>query len=137
MPQIGTHSRAHPVDKSFLYLGSLAAGWARPSFSRAYLFRCQSGGLADAARAIFADLLPATCGYAWPCVDWSRSVAGATHYERSDRYYVIPFSAHRSGRYGAQKCEAGALLLPTVTKFCARQSESLAYARMTRIAPPV
>lgn len=133
MPQIGYALTPHiQLDKSFLYLGSLARGLgATQLFPARYLFPdANLGGLADAPAPIFADLLPATCGYAWPCVDLEPDPWRVlTHYERSDRYYGYPF--HRTtGLEDAslKNIEAGAMLLPNGNKVCARQSESLAYA---------
>ena len=95
MPQIGYALTPHiQLDKSFLYLGSLARGLgATQLFPARYLFPdANLGGLADAPAPIFADLLPATCGYAWPCVDLEPDPWRVlTHYERSDRYYGYPF----------------------------------------------
>lgn len=72
MSQIGVALTSHiDLKSSFLYLGALARGLgAVQLFPARYLFPdARLGELADTPAPIFADLLPATCGYAWPLVD--------------------------------------------------------------------
>jgi len=133
MPQIGYALSPHiQLEKNFLYLGSLARGLCNSQlFPARYLFPdANLGALADAPAPIFSDLLPATCGYAWPCVErepdpW-RVLA---RYDGSDRYYGYPFgntTGDKDTKF--EGSEAGAMLLPNGSRVCARHSESTAYA---------
>ena len=135
MPQIGYALTPHiQLEKSFLFHGALGrGGCAAQLFPAHYLFPdANLGGLADAPAPIFADLLPATCGYAWPCIDVEPDPWRVlTRYEGSDRYYGYPF--HHAGAdedVRLANVEPGTMLLPNGSKVWARQSESLIHATL-------
>jgi hypothetical protein len=72
LPQIGFALAPHiQLEKVFLFLGSLARGLGPVQlFPARYIYPdAQLGGLADVPAPIFADILPATGGFAYPCVD--------------------------------------------------------------------
>jgi hypothetical protein len=135
MPQIGYALTPHiQLEKNFLYFGSLARGLcATQLFPARYLFpEVNLGELADAPAPIFADLLPSTCGYAWPCVEREPNPWRVlTRYDSTDRFYGYPFQlsdAHKDTLL--QGSDPGAMLLSNGVKVHARHSESLAYATL-------
>jgi hypothetical protein len=135
MPQIGYALAPHiQLEKSFLNFGALGRGMcAAQLFPARYLFpdACL-GSLADAPAPIFADLLPATCGYAWPCVDSEPDPWRVlTHYEGSNRYYGYPFhQANDRHDVTITDAETGAMLLPNGSRVQARSSVSQIFATL-------
>jgi hypothetical protein len=97
LPQIGFALAPHiQLEKVFLFLGSLARGLSPVQlFPARYIYPdAPLGGLANLPAPIFADLLPTTGGFAYPCVDcepdpW-RVLA---RFGNGDRYYGYPFRA--------------------------------------------
>lgn len=135
-PQIGFALTPHiQLEKAFLYLGSLARGLCPVQlFPARYLFPdARLGDFADAPCPIFADILPATCGYAWPVLDTQPNPWRVlTHYENTDRYYGYPFhEATDSERdFILNDCEHGSMLLPHGKLVRARNSKSYVYATL-------
>jgi hypothetical protein len=91
LPQIGFALAPHiQLEKTFLFLGSLARGLGPAQlFPARYLYPdAPLGGLSNMPAPIFADILPTTGGFAYPCVDcepdhW-RVLA---RFGNGDRYY--------------------------------------------------
>lgn len=130
LPQIAFAFTPHiQLEKSFLFLGAIARGLGPAQlFPTRYLYpEARLGGLAPSPAPIFADVLPATGGFAYPVVDcepdpW-RVLA---RFGNIDRYYGYPF--RQAGDGGAdftlQNHEHGAMLLPNGQRVSARVSES-------------
>jgi hypothetical protein len=136
MPQIGHALTPHiQLEKTFLYFASLARGLcAVQLFPAKYLFPdANLSGLADAPMPIFADLLPTTCGYAWPVVDHEPDPWRVlTRYEQSDRFYGYPFTkaANANSDLTLSNFQPGTMLLPSGKKVHARLNESTALATL-------
>jgi hypothetical protein len=118
LPQIGFALTPHiQLEKSFLFLASLARGLCPVQlFPAKYLYpQTKLGELGDAPAPIFADILPATGGFAYPTVDcepdpW-RVLA---RFGNGDRFYGYPFRNvnDSSDDFSLQDHERGAMLLP-------------------------
>jgi hypothetical protein len=136
LPQIGFALAPHiQLEKVFLFLGSLARGLGPVQlFPARYIYPdAQLGGLADVPAPIFADILPATGGFAYPCVDcepdpW-RVLA---RFGNGDRFYGYPFRAAANSMedFTLHDHETGAMLLPSGRRVVARHSESCVYATL-------
>jgi len=136
LPQIGFALAPHiQLEKVFLFLGSLARGLGPVQlFPARYLYPdAQLGGLANMPAPIFADLLPTTGGFAYPCVDcepdpW-RVLA---RFGNGDRYYGYPFRAATDSMqdFTLHDHEDRAMLLPSGQRVVARRSETCAYATL-------
>lgn len=135
MPQIGYALAPHiQLEKSFLYHGALARGLcAAQLFPARYLFPdAHLGELSTAPAPIFADLLPSTCGYAWPCVEREPDPWRIlTRYDISDRYFGYPFGRTDGSKdVRLSNVEPGSMLLPDGSRVTAQHSESIAYATL-------
>jgi hypothetical protein len=136
MPQLGFCLTPHiQLEKSFLFLGSLARGLcAVQLFPAKYLFPgANLHELADMPAPIFSDVLPATGGYAYPTVEaepdpW-RVLA---HYDRTGRYYGYPFGAAMDANNDLvlNDYERAPMLLPDGRRVTARRSRSSVYATL-------
>ena len=136
LPQIGFALAPHiQLEKVFLFLGSLARGLGPVQlFPARYLYPdAHLGGLANMPAPIFADLLPTTGGFAYPCVDcepdpW-RVLA---RFGNGDRYYGYPFRAAGDSMqdFTLHDHEDRAMLLPSGQRVVARRSETCAYATL-------
>ena len=136
LPQIGFALAPHiQLEKVFLFLGSLARGLGPVQlFPARYLYPdAHLGGLANMPAPIFADLLPTTGGFAYPCVDcepdpW-RVLA---RFGNGDRYYGYPFRAATDSMqdFTLHDHEDRAMLLPSGQRVVARRSETCAYATL-------
>ena len=136
LPQIGFALAPHiQLEKVFLFLGSLARGLGPAQlFPARYLYPDASlGGLANLPAPIFADILPTTGGFAYPCVDcepdpW-RVLA---RFGNGDRYYGYPFRAATDSMqdFTLHDHEDRAMLLPSGQRVAARHSETCAYATL-------
>lgn len=135
-PQIGYALTPHiQLEKSFLFLGALARGLCPVQlFPAKYLYPdAQLGSFKDGPAPIFADVLPATGGYAYPVVDTEPDPWRVlTRYEKTDRYYGYPFAkaTHCVDDFTLENYEPGCMLLPNGKKVCARQSQSYVYATL-------
>jgi hypothetical protein len=136
LPQIGFALAPHiQLEKVFLFLGSLARGLGPAQlFPARYLYPdAHLGGLANMPAPIFADILPATGGFAYPCVDcepdpW-RVLA---RFGNGDRYYGYPFRAATDSMqaFTLHDHEDRAMLLPSGQRVVARHSETCAHATL-------
>ena len=136
LPQIGFALTPHiQLEKSFLFLASLARGLCPVQlFPAKYLYpQTKLGELGDAPAPVFADILPATGGFAYPTVDcepdpW-RVLA---RFGNGDRFYGYPFRNvnDSSDDFSLQDYERGAMLLPNGSRVTARHSESHVYATL-------
>jgi hypothetical protein len=136
LPQIGFALAPHiQLEKVFLFLGSLARGLGPAQlFPARYLYPdAPLGGLANMPAPIFADILPTTGGFAYPCVDcepdpW-RVLA---RFGNGDRYYGYPFRAATDSMqdFTLHDQEDRAMLLPSGQRVAARRSETCAYATL-------
>ena len=136
LPQIGFALAPHiQLEKVFLFLGSLARGLGPAQlFPARYLYPdAHLGGLANMPAPIFADILPTTGGFAYPCVDcepdpW-RVLA---RFGNGDRYYGYPFRAATDSMqdFTLHDHEDRAMLLPSGQRVVARRSETCAYATL-------
>ncbi len=136
LPQIGFALTPHiQLEKSFLFLASLARGLCPVQlFPAKYLYpQTKLSELGDAPAPVFADILPATGGFAYPTVDcepdpW-RVLA---RFGNGDRFYGYPFRNvnDTSDDFSLQDHERGAMLLPNGSRVTARHSESHVYATL-------
>jgi hypothetical protein len=136
MPQIGYALTPHiQMEKAFLFFGALGRALGPVQlFPAKYLYPdADLDTLGDAPAPIFADVLPATGGFAFPTVDcepdpW-RTLA---RFGQSDRYYGYPFheATNSTEDFNVQGCEKGTMLLPNGQRVFARQSDSRVHATL-------
>ena len=136
LPQIGFALTPHiQLEKVFLFLGSLGRGLcAAQLFPARYLYPdAQLGRLANLPAPIFADILPTTGGFAFPCVDcepdpW-RVLA---RFGNGDRFYGYPFRAATDAAkdFTLNNYLDGAMLLPSGRRVGAHHSQSFVYATL-------
>lgn len=135
-PQVGEaltpHVRLHRLPSYFAAL-SRVAGPAQ-LFPAKYLYPdADLGDFADAPAPIFADILPATGGYAFPTEECHTSpFRKMVYYHNTDKYYGYPFSRlwNSNEDINLQNAEPGVIILPNGQPVQARSSESFVYATL-------
>jgi hypothetical protein len=135
-PQLGFSLTPHiQLQKAFRYFAALsrAAGPVQ-LFPAKYIYPdANLGEFAEMPAPIFADMLPATGGFAYPILECTPDPWGVLgHFHNTDKFYGYPFSRRSDAMKDGvlPNVDPGAMVLPNGRRVTARTSESYVYATL-------